>query len=152
MMNLLCFTVARDMAVPMVDGTPTPDTTPATFDAALLERPAAPVTTQTPSRTATLEELAWARSGEKGETINIGGIARKAEDLPALRAALTQERLHAWLPDLGAFRVTVYDLPGINALNLVMVGALPGGLNASQRLDPAAKSIAQRLMRFPVAL
>jgi hypothetical protein len=152
MMNLLCFTVARDMAVPMVDGTPTPDTTPATFDAALLERPAAPVTTQTPSRTATLEELAWARSGEKGETINIGVIARKAEDLPALRAALTQERLHAWLPDLGAFRVTVYDLPGINALNLVMVGALPGGLNASQRLDPAAKSIAQRLMRFPVAL
>ncbi len=152
MMNLVCFTVPRDMAVPMVDGTPAPDATPATFDPAMLARPAVPETTLPPARTATLEELAWARSGEKGETINVGVIARKAEDLPALRAALTEESLRAWLPDLGAFRVTVYDLPGINALNLVMDGALPGGLNASQRLDPAAKSIAQRLMRFPVAL
>jgi hypothetical protein len=33
-----------------------------------------------------------------------------------------------------------------------MDGALPGGLNASQRFDPAAKTIGQRLMRFPVAL
>lgn len=152
MMNLVCFTVPRDMAVPMVDGTPTPDATPAAFDPAMLSRPVVPVTTQPPARTATLEELAWARSGEKGETINVGVIARKAQDLPALRAALTEESLRAWLADLGAFRVTVYDLPGINALNLVMDGALPGGLNASQRLDPAAKSIAQRLMRFPVAL
>jgi hypothetical protein len=72
--------------------------------------------------------------------------------LGALRAAMTQAALRNWLPDLGDFRVTVYDVPGCHAFNIVMEGALPGGLNASQRLDPAAKSIAQRLMRFPVSL
>ena len=44
----------------------------------------------------------------------------------------------------------VYDVPGIAALNLVLEGALPGGINASTRLDPAAKSVAQQLLRFPV--
>ena len=68
------------------------------------------------------------------------------------RAALSEAALRDWLPDLGAFRLTVYDLPGFAALNLVLEGALPGGLNASQRLDPAAKSIAQRLMRFPISV
>lgn len=152
MMNLVCFTVPREMAVPQVDGTPVPDSTPATFTPAMLARPLAPAIPLPTARMATLEELAWARSGEKGETINVGVIARRAEDLPALRAALSEQSLRNWLPDLGEFRVTLYDLPGIHAVNIVMDGALPGGLNASQRLDPAAKSIAQRLMRFPVAL
>lgn len=152
MMHLLSFAVPRDLAVPLLDGEPLEDSHPAWFDSALIERPPAP-SPVVPSHTfATLESLAWARSGEKGETINVGVIARKAEHLPALRAALTEPALRDWLPDLGAFRLTVYDLPGFNALNLVLDGALPGGLNASQRLDPAAKSIAQRLMMFPVSL
>lgn len=152
MMNLVSFTVDRSMAVPRVDGEATPDAIPAYFAPGMITRPAVPTTGSPTGQTATLEELAFARSGEKGETINVGVIARRAEDLGALRAALTQDALQAWLPDLGDFRVTVYDLPGARALNIVMAGALPGGLNASQRLDPAAKSIAQRLMRFPVAL
>ncbi|HMS19890.1 acyclic terpene utilization AtuA family protein [uncultured Sphingorhabdus sp.] len=93
----------------------------------------------------TVMDLAFTRSGEKGETINIGVIARKPEYLPLLHAALTPEALRKHLPDLGAFEVTIYELPGIHALNVVLDGALPGGLNASQRLDPAAKSIGQRL-------
>jgi hypothetical protein len=47
--------------------------------------------------------------------------------------------------------VTIYDLPGIHAINIVLDGALPGGLNASQRLDPAAKSIGQRLAGMQLA-
>lgn len=90
-------------------------------------------------------DIAYTRSGEKGETINIGVIARKPEYLPILKAALKREALRAHLPDLGDFGVTIYDLPGIHAINIVLDGALPGGLNASQRLDPAAKSIGQRL-------
>lgn len=93
----------------------------------------------------TMFDLAYTRSGEKGETINIGVIARKPEYLPTLKAALTPEALRTHLPDLGDFGVTIYDLPGIHAINVVLDGALPGGLNASQRLDPAAKSIGQRL-------
>lgn len=173
MMHLLSFAVPRDLAVPLLDGEPLADGHPAWFDPSKIVRPTplpfgeglggggstpdgAPNPHPNPSpegrgfEVASLEALAWARSGEKGETINVGVIARRAEDLPYLRAALTEEALRQWLPDLGAFRLTVYDLPGFHALNLVLDGALPGGLNASQRLDPAAKSIAQRLMEFPV--
>ena len=98
----------------------------------------------------TVEHLAYTRSGEKGETINIGVIARKPDHLPLLRATLTEATLKVHLPDLGDFRVTVYEVPGIHALNLVLDGALPGGLNASQRLDPAAKSIGQRVLGIRV--
>ena len=99
-----------------------------------------------------LESLAFTRSGEKGETINIAVIARKPEHLPSLRAALTDAAITDWFADLfdGEARVTLYDVPGIQAINIVLDGALPGGINASQRLDPAAKSMGQRLLRFPV--
>lgn len=151
MMNLVSFTVDRAIAVPQVDGVPCPDTISTAFSPDMIVRPAAPETAPAGGVT-TLEELAFARSGEKGETINVGVIARKPEALAALRAAMTQAALRDWLPDLGDFRVSVYDVPGCHAFNIVMEGALPGGLNASQRLDPAAKSIAQRLMRFPIPL
>jgi hypothetical protein len=96
-------------------------------------------------------DLAFTRSGEKGETINIGVIAREPGNLPCLKAALTANMLKAHLADLGDFSVTIYDLPGIHAINIVLDGALPGGLNASQRLDPAAKSIGQRLAGMQLA-
>ena len=94
----------------------------------------------------TIFDLAYARSGEKGETINIGIIARRPEYLTTLLATLTEAALKAHLADLGDFSVTVHKVPGIHAINLVLDGALPGGLNASQRLDPAAKSIGQRVL------
>lgn len=99
----------------------------------------------------TVMDLAFTRSGEKGETINIGVIAREPGYLPRLKAALTPDMLKAHLADLGDFSVTIYDLPGIHAINIVLDGALPGGLNASQRLDPAAKSIGQRLAGVQLA-
>ena len=152
MMNLLSLAVPRDLAPPLLDGEMLEDGHPAWFDPAMIERPPSPALPVPGQTFASLESLAWARSGEKGETINVGVIARHSKNLPALRAALTLEALREWLPDLGPFELTVYDLPGFDAINLVLQGALPGGLNASQRLDPAAKSIAQRLMEFPVRL
>lgn len=152
MMHLICFTVDRARAVPLVDGLPCPDPNRPSFAPLMVRRAQAPKLETASTTQTTLENLAFARSGEKGETINIGIIARQPQHLSALRRALTETALRDWLPDLGDFRVTVYDLPGPCALNVVMEGALPGGLNASQRFDPAAKTIAQRLMRFPVAL
>ena len=96
----------------------------------------------------TVQDLAYTRSGEKGETINIAVIARQPDYLPPLRAALTEVAIAAYFPDLAPASVTIYDVPGIHALNVVLDGALPGGINASQRLDPAAKSFGQRLLRM----
>lgn len=101
-----------------------------------------------------LVRLAWARSGDKGQLFNVAVIARRPEWLPFLKAALTPEAVSEWYRHLGANgrepEVRTYDVPGVHALNLVIGGALPGGINASTRLDPAAKGMAQMLLRFPV--
>ena len=168
-MNLISFLVPRDEVVARVDGEafiqsphfksrhPVPDTGLGYSEPIAKEGSQAPCQARGDDVECllvdqTLESLAYTRSGEKGETINIGVIARKPEYLPTLKAALTPEALRAHLPDLGDFGVTIYELPGIHAINVVLDGALPGGLNASQRLDPAAKSIGQRLagMRLKV--
>jgi hypothetical protein len=101
-----------------------------------------------------LVRMAWARSGDKGHLFNVAVIARKPEYLPYLRAALSEEAVGEWYRHLGsdgrAPRVDSYEAPGLHALNFVIHDALTGGINASTRLDPAAKGMAQMLLRFPI--
>lgn len=107
-------------------------------------------------RTASLVDLAWARSGDKGHLFNVAVIARKPEYLPYLQACLTPEAVGEWYrhfgPDGRAPQVDCYDAPGLNALNFVVHDALQGGINANTRLDPAAKGMAQMLLRFPIRI
>ena len=106
--------------------------------------------------TVDLVQLAWARSGDKGHLFNVAVIARQPAFLPHLRAALTPEAVSGWYGHLGHGgqppRVERYDVPGLHALNFVIHDALEGGINASTRLDPAAKGMAQMLLRFPVGV
>ena len=97
-----------------------------------------------------LVRVAWARSGDKGDTSNIGVIARRAEWLPHLRAQLTPQRMREWLAHLVKGEVTRYDLPGIHAMNFVCTQALDGGGMASLRNDPLGKGMAQILLTMPV--
>jgi hypothetical protein len=97
-----------------------------------------------------LVRLAWARSGDKGDTSNIGVIARRPEWLPLLRAQLSEGRVKQWLAHLVAGEVTRYDLPGIGAMNFVCTRALDGGGMASLRNDPLGKGMAQILLDMPV--
>ena len=115
-------------------------------------RPPAPSepTDASGSYTAPLIALAWARSGDKGDLFNVGVIARKAEYLPYIRAALTPEAVRDWYAQFNASRVLRYDLPGFNALNFVVDESLAGGINNSPRLDAAAKGMGQHLLEFPV--
>ena len=103
-----------------------------------------------------LIDLAWARSGDKGHLFNVAVIARRADYLPFLRAALTGEAVARWYRHFGQNgappRVDRHEVPGFHALNFVVHDALTGGINASTRLDPAAKGMAQMLLRFPVAV
>lgn len=105
---------------------------------------------------ASLVDLAWARSGDKGHLFNVAVIARKPEYLPYLQAALTPEAVGEWYrhfgPDGRAPRVDCFDVPGLHALNFVVHDALQGGINASTQLDPAAKGMAQMLLRFPIRI
>jgi len=100
-----------------------------------------------------LIEIAHARSGDKGNHSNIGVIARRAEYLPWIRAALTEQAVASYMqhvldPEKG--RVIRYELPGLNALNFMLENALGGGGVASLRIDPQGKAFAQQLLDMPV--
>ncbi len=97
-----------------------------------------------------LMRIAHGRSGDKGDTANIGLIARRPEFLPLLHAQVTPERVRAYLAHLVTGQVSRYALPGIGAVNLVLEGALGGGGMASLRGDPLGKGMAQVLLAMPV--
>jgi hypothetical protein len=97
-----------------------------------------------------LVALAWGRSGDKGDTANIGLVARRPDWLPLLWARLTPELVHAWLAHLVRGPVERFHLPGIAAINLVLHGALDGGGPVSSRSDPLGKGLAQMLLEMPV--
>jgi hypothetical protein len=97
-----------------------------------------------------LIRLAWARSGDKGDVSNIGVIARRPEWLPLLWARLTPEVVQAYFAHLVHGPVERFYLPGIDAFNIVMQGALDGGGPASTRNDPLGKGMAQMLLDLPV--
>ncbi|WP_395318541.1 acyclic terpene utilization AtuA family protein [Variovorax sp. UC74_104] len=97
-----------------------------------------------------LIRLAWARSGDKGDTSNIGVIARHPALLSLLRGQLTEARVADWLAHLVKGRVTRYEVPGIDAFNFVCEQALGGGGMASLRNDPLGKGMGQILLAMPV--
>lgn len=100
-----------------------------------------------------LIEIAHARSGDKGNHSNIGVIARKADYLPWIRAALTEQTVASYMQhvlDAEKGRVIRYELPSLNALNFMLENALGGGGVASLRIDPQGKAFAQQLLDMPV--
>lgn len=149
-MGLVSFLIPRAEVVATLDGAPFAGVGVSGFDPAMIIRPPVPSGGNGAAHGAKLGDLAYTRSGEKGETINVAVIARKPEYLPLLRAALGGDALAEWLAELAPTRITLFDVPGIHAINVVLDGALPGGINVSQRLDPAAKSVGQRLLGFAV--
>ena len=104
------------------------------------------------TRLVPLVRLAWGRSGDKGDSANIGIIARRPEFLPLLRAQLTPEAVKQYLSHLVQGEVERFEVPGIHALNFLLHEALGGGGMASLRVDPLAKAYAQMLLDFPVAV
>jgi hypothetical protein len=97
-----------------------------------------------------LIELAYGRSGDKGDTSNIGIMARHPEYLPIIAAQVTEKSVATYLAHLVKGKVTRYSLPGLDAFNFVCEQALGGGGMASLRNDPLGKGMAQILLSMPV--
>ncbi|KAM4564376.1 uncharacterized protein V3H82_013441 [Fundulus diaphanus] len=97
-----------------------------------------------------LEELAYTRSGDKGDSANIGVVARHPLYFPYLKKHLTSsvvEDYFSHLMEPGApDAVTRYTLPGIHGLNFVLRSSLGGGGVASLRSDPQGKAYGQMLL------
>ncbi|MET0250036.1 MAG: acyclic terpene utilization AtuA family protein [Sphingobium sp.] len=131
---------------------------PQRFELASVHRPAPgeEAVAEGATRSVPLIDLAWARSGDKGDAFNIGVIARRPDYLPYIRAALKEEALLDFFAhEFEGGRnpaVRRYEVPGLDALNFHFLDSLGGGQFASLRLDPLAKGKAQQLLDFAVTV
>ena len=99
-----------------------------------------------------LIELAWGRSGDKGNHANIGIIARRPEFLPYIRHALQPDVVGELFKHYAPAEVRRFDLPGIHGLNFMLYDVLGGGGIASLRNDPQGKGYAQILLGMEIAV
>ncbi|MDH3615058.1 MAG: DUF1446 domain-containing protein [Gammaproteobacteria bacterium] len=99
-----------------------------------------------------LYELAWGRSGDKGNNANIGIIARKPEYLPWIWNAITEECVAERFSHFLEGPVERFLLPGPNAINFLLHDVLGGGGIASLRNDPQGKGYAQLLLDAEVPI
>ena len=99
-----------------------------------------------------LHALAHARTGDKGERINIGLFAYNPAHYPLLVEQVTEERVLALFSHRGAHRARRYLMPRLHGMNLVLDGVLEGGVNGSLNLDGHGKSQSFRLLGMSVAV
>jgi hypothetical protein len=93
-----------------------------------------------------LYDLAFGRSGDKGNIANISVIARTPEAYREIKEKLTAERVKTHLGSLVLGKVVRYELDNIEALNFVCYEALDGGGTRSMRIDGLGKSLAGALL------
>ncbi|QDV58007.1 acyclic terpene utilization AtuA family protein [Rosistilla oblonga] len=93
-----------------------------------------------------LGAIAFARSGDKGTSANIGVLLRSDDDWDFLQAWLTADRVSAFLQPLGVQSVERYELKNIGALNFVIRGILQNRL----RSDAQGKTLGQLLLEMPL--
>jgi len=98
----------------------------------------------------TLGEIAHTRSGDKGDTSNIGVIALRPEYYPAILREVTPERVKALFGDLVRGKVERFELPNLHAINLLLHEALGGGGTVSLRVDAQGKTYGAALLRMEI--
>ena len=97
-----------------------------------------------------LAKLAHTRSGDKGDTCNVGVIAYQQNDYPVLLREVTAERVKAFFGELVKGKVERFELPNLGALNFLLHEALGGGGTVSLRLDAQGKTFGAALLRMDI--
>lgn len=97
-----------------------------------------------------LSQIAHGRSGDKGDTSNIGIIAYDAAHYPILVREVTAERVKAYFGNRIAGRVERFELPNLGALNFLCYEALGGGGTLSLRIDAQGKTMAAGLLGMEI--
>jgi hypothetical protein len=97
-----------------------------------------------------LRELAHARSGDKGDTANIGLIALKPEDYPILVREVTAERVKQHFAGICRGEVERFELPNLGALNFLLHHSLGGGGTISLKTDAQGKTLSAALLRMEI--
>lgn len=97
-----------------------------------------------------LIEIAHARSGDKGDTSNIGLIASDPADYPVLLREVTPERVKEHFTGVCLGRVERFELPNLGALNFLLHESLDGGGTLALKADPQGKTYSSALLRMEI--
>jgi hypothetical protein len=97
-----------------------------------------------------LIQIAHARSGDKGDTGNVGVIARKDEYYPLLLKYITAERVKEHFAGIVLGKVERFELPNLCALNFLLHEALGGGGTKSLKNDAQGKTLSNVMLRMEV--
>jgi hypothetical protein len=97
-----------------------------------------------------LTELAHARSGDKGDTANVGLIALRDEYYPLLVREVTAERVKEHFTGICEGEVERFELPNLSALNFLLHESLGGGGTLSLMTDAQGKTFSTALLRMKI--
>jgi hypothetical protein len=97
-----------------------------------------------------LSRIAHGRSGDKGDTANIGIIALEERWYPILLREVTADRVKSYFGEMVRGRVDRYELANLGALNFLMREALDGGGTLSLRTDAQGKTLSAALLRMQI--
>lgn len=99
-----------------------------------------------------LTKIAHARSGDKGDTANIGLIAFKEEFYPLLVREVTAERVKNYFQGICKGEVERFELPNLGALNFLLHESLGGGGTLSLMTDAQGKTFSTALLRMEIEI
>ena len=88
-----------------------------------------------------VKELAYCRSGDKGDISNVGVIALKPENYEILKKKITPEKIKEHFKGMVKGEIEIYPMPNLSALEVVMHNALDGGAPTSIRLGQTGKTM-----------
>ena len=97
-----------------------------------------------------LVHIAHARSGDKGDTANVGLIAVRREWYPVLERYVTRDRVADHFRGMISGEVIRFELPNLAALNFLLHGALDGGGTLSLKTDAQGKVFSTALLRMTI--
>jgi hypothetical protein len=100
------------------------------------------------SRRIALRDVAYARSGDKGDVVNIGVMAKDSAAYALLRRHLTPERVKEHFAGIVKGPVTRYELDNLESLEFVMRNALGGGATRTLMMDQTGKAYGPNLLRL----
>jgi len=99
-----------------------------------------------------LVKLAHARSGDKGDTANVGLIALRADIYPILVREVTSERVKNHFKEICKGAVERFELPNLGALNFLLHESLGGGGTLSLMTDAQGKTFSTALLRMEIEI
>lgn len=97
-----------------------------------------------------LKELAFARSGDKGDVSNIGLMAKSKSIYDVLLKTITPKKVKELFKGMIKGEVEIYPVPNLESLEVVLRRALGGGATCTLRFDQTGKSMGQALLRMEI--